>query len=120
MKKSTNVETTINDIVYIGRFLGFLKDDEYQKMVGNPIIASRIESKEGRSLLRTCSKLEDEGFLHGVRFVIALRKRANKSAYKNLLISERLSYISEVRPEEKQVEFCAASGNGITLIERED
>jgi len=108
-------------VKYVGRFLGFIHDEDYKKILGNPAITSRIESKPTKDLIKSCNKANESNWgLNGVRFVLVLRKRDEKAVLnKVLLVSEKLNYVSELRPEIKEVIFAATSGNQIIMRESE-
>jgi hypothetical protein len=121
MAKKKTITTTINvhgrEVMYTGRFLGFLKAEEYLKAIGNAQITSRIESKESKNLIRGCAKLAL--LLNGARFVLALSKRGEKAVSKKLLISEPLDFVCQIKPESREVSFATMKGGTIVLKEHE-
>jgi hypothetical protein len=104
-------------VAYTGRFLGFLRPNEYAKTIGNPAITSRMETKNTKSLFNVCHRM---GNLCSARFVLALKERDGKTVNKKLLISEPMDFISEIKYSERSVTMHAVSGNEITLSESEE
>lgn len=124
MKRLIETELKTNTgvkVKYVGRFLGFIHEEDYKKVLGNSAITSRIESKPTKDLIKSCNKVNEKNWgLNGLRFIFAIRKRDEKAVLnKVLLISEKLNYISELRPEIKEVVFIAVSGNQIIVKESE-
>lgn len=121
MAKKRVVKTTINiqgvPVTYVGRFLGFLRPNEYAKTIGNSAITSRLETKNTKSLFNVCHRM---GNLCSARFVLALKERNGKTLNKKLLISEPMDFISEIKYTDHSVTMHAVSGNEITLSESEE
>jgi hypothetical protein len=121
LAKKRVVKTTIYikevPVTYIGRFLGFLRPNEYAKTIGNPAITSRMETRNTKNLFNVCHRM---GNLNNARFVLALKEGNGKTLNKKLLISEPMDFISEIKYVTKSVTMHAVSGNEITLSESEE
>lgn len=104
---------------YTGRFLGLIKDDEFNALVAKAKeIASRLETKGDVPLIPLFMEYDE---LQGMRFVLAI-KMVNGIACgaKKLFISERLDWVREARPEGRVVELVTADNKDITLVEKGD
>jgi len=103
---------------YVGRFLGFIKDDEFNAICQSKKAASKIESKETRPLIEVC-KMYDT--LTGYRLVMVIKKINDTSVFvdKKLFISERLNYISLVDTEKKRAVFISESEINLVVQEIE-
>lgn len=102
---------------YIGRFLGFVKDDEFNAICQSKKAANKIESKETKPLIDVCKKYDN---LTGYRFIIVIKKTNGVSTLaKKLFISERLSYISLVNGKEKRAVFVTENDNNLVVQEIE-
>jgi len=103
-KKLINLTTTTDDdtdIKYTGRFLGFLKDDEFNALTQNKKVAHKIESRETKNFTDVCS-VNDE--LEGKRLVMAIKKIDGKGIVgKKLFVTEKLDYITQVIGDEISV-----------------
>lgn len=86
---------------YTGRFLGFIKDDEFNALCHNKEVANRIECKETQSLM---DSIANRGHLTGYRLVLVIKKvnDVNVKA-KKLFISEKLDLVSAENGETKKV-----------------
>lgn len=122
----TVVETELNLYTgtrksYIGRFLGFLREEEWAKTLGNPEITSRIETRPSQSLIACCKKVNENNWgLKGIRFVLSIKESGGKPAIiKFLLISDKLNYISEMKPDTREVVFVTMKGEHIFMKEKE-
>ena len=104
---------------YKGRFIGFLKDDEFNSLIQNSIgLGGRIETKETKELMKLAATLPN---LLGCRLVMTVKQKNGKEMYgKKLLVSGKLEYISEVSPLDKRVKFVTEAGGDFTVIEREE
>ena len=82
---------------YIGRFLGFIKDDEFNALIQNAEdVASRIECKNTQPLMEVISKFDD---LAGHRLVMAVKKIDDKNTLKKtLFVTEALGLIDKIIP----------------------
>lgn len=87
-------------VTYSGRFLGFMKDDQFNALVQNQKdVAAKIESKATQDFMKVIAKFDD---LTGHRLVMTVRNRNGKSVFgRQLFISSRLGLITEVAPAEK-------------------
>jgi hypothetical protein len=102
---------------YVGRFLGFIKDDEFNAICQSKAAAGKIESKETKSLMDVCSKYDE---LTGYRIVMVIKKIDNRMiTNKKLFVSERLSFISSVEPGRKRAVFISENENNFTVREIE-
>ncbi|TET61131.1 MAG: hypothetical protein E3J47_05855 [Candidatus Stahlbacteria bacterium] len=103
---------------YIGRFLGFIKDDEFNAICQSRKAASKIESKETKPLIEVCKKYDT---LEGYRLVIVIKKIDGDSINmdKKLFVSERLNYISSVNTKEKSAVFVSENDNNFVVQEIE-
>ncbi len=102
---------------YIGRFLGFVKDDEFNAICQSKKAASKIESKETKSLIEVCDKHDT---LAGYRIVMVIKKRNNNTVpTKELFISEKLNYISLVDAKAKRVVILSEDENNLVMQEIE-
>ena len=104
---------------YKGRFIGFLKDDEFNSLVQNSIgLGGRIETKETKELMKLAATLPN---LLGCRLVMTIRQKNGKEVYgKRLLVSGKLDYVSEVSPADKRVKFVTAAGGDFIVTEGEE
>ena len=101
---------------YIGRFLGFIKDDEFNALVQNTEqVSPRLESKATQSIMDVAAKFDN---MAGHRLVMTVKKVDGTSVLKKMLyITEGLTMIDSVSPrvekdEEKKVE---AEGGKVTF-----
>jgi hypothetical protein len=103
---------------YIGRFLGFIKDDEFNAICQSKKAASKIESKETKPLIEVC-KMHDT--LKGYRLILVIKKIDGTSVNmdKKLFVSERLNYISLVSTQEKRAVFVSENDNNFVVQEIE-
>lgn len=99
MSKLVELTTTVDgkERKYVGRFLGFIKDDEFNGLVQNTDdVANRLESKATQPLTEVAAKFDD---IAGHRFVMTVKKIDNETCLKKVLfITERLSMIDSVAP----------------------
>ena len=102
---------------YVGRFLGFLKDDEFNAICQSKTAAGKIESKETKPLIEVCQKHDE---LIGHRLVMVVRKIDGKNIVgKKLFVSERLSFISMVEPNKKRAVFVSENETNLVVEEIE-
>ena len=115
--KSTVKFKTDEKVEYEGRFLGFLKDDEFNALVQNADeLAGKIDSKETQSLLKLARSVTD---LPGSRFVVAIRKINGENLIsKRLFVSPRLDLITEVQGNHVSIQL-ADSSEFIQIEERD-
>jgi len=86
---------------YIGRFLGFIKDSEFNALVQNPTkVPTRLESKATQPLMEVAPKFDQ---MIGHRLVMSIKKVDDKTVLKKtLFITEGLETIDEVTPPQKE------------------
>jgi len=106
---------------YVGRFLGFVTDAEYKQLIGNAEITSRIETKPTKDFMKCCTKANENNWgLNGVRFVLVVRKIDGVNVLKKLLVvSDKLNYEAETKPDKKEVMFVTTKGEYISVREKE-
>jgi hypothetical protein len=82
---------------YTGRFLGFIKDDEFNALVQKPDkVATRLESKATQSLMDVATKFDT---MIGHRLVMTIKKIGDaEHVSKSLFITEGLTIIDSVTP----------------------
>jgi hypothetical protein len=124
MKQYVETEIKLDNGVkkkYTGRFLGFVTEEEYRLLIGNAEVTSRIETKTTKSLLKCCDTMNEKNWgLNGIRFVMVIRKSNSINILqKVLLVSDKLNYISEIKPDEKEVTFVTMRGDYVAMKERE-
>lgn len=102
---------------YTGRFLGFIKDDEFNALTQTPDeVGTRIESKATQSITKVAVSKDK---LAGHRLVMAVKKVGTKAVFtKKLFISGRLDYISSVAG--KTVTIEAEDGHNTLVVEEEE
>lgn len=102
---------------YVGRFLGFLKDDEFNAICQSKTAVGKIESKETKPLVEVCQKYDS---LVGHRLIMAIRKVDGENIIgKKLFISERLNFISMVEPDKKRAVFVSENETNLVVQEIE-
>lgn len=86
------------EMKFTGRFLGFIKDDEFNALVKNvDKVANRIESKATQPIVEVASKFDE---IVGHRLVMTVRKVDDKNVQgKQLFITEGLTVIDSVVPK---------------------
>lgn len=86
---------------YTGRFLGFIKDSEFNALVQNPDkVPTRLESKATQPLMEVAAKFDQ---MIGHRLVMSIKKVDDKTVLKKtLFITEGLETIDEVVPRTKE------------------
>jgi len=82
---------------YTGRFLGFIKDDEFNALIQNADqVASKLESSISQPLMDIISKFDN---IIGHRLVMTVKKLDGQSVKnKTLLITDGLQIIDSVIP----------------------
>jgi len=99
MSKQVKLSTTVDgkERTYTGRFIGFIKDDEFNALVQNvDKVAARLESKASQDLMDVASRFDK---LVGHRFVMTVKKIDGESCLKKMLyITEGLTIIDSVVP----------------------
>lgn len=98
VKLTTKVDGV--DKVYSGRFVGFIKNDEFNALIQNiKKVSPRIESKATQSIIDIATKFDD---VSGHRFVMVVKKiNSIMTIKKTLFISKPIDIISTVVPEAK-------------------
>jgi len=101
MGKQSLINLFAKDIKYTGRFLGFIKDDEFNALVQNAEkVSSRIESKATQPIMEIISKYSD---MTGYRLTMAVKKIDDKHVdKKTLYISESLDMVDSVVPKSNE------------------
>jgi hypothetical protein len=104
---------------YVGRFLGFVKDDEFNAIIQNiSQVAGRIETSETKEFMPIAMKTLE---LLGCRLVMSLRKKNEKTVLaKTLFISGKLDFVHEVLPSEGRIRVTTESGDELVVVEKED
>lgn len=99
-KELIELTTTVDDKErkYTGRFLGFIKDDEFNGLVQNvDDVAAKLESKATQPLIKVAQGFGD---VTGYRLVMTIKKIDGENCLKkSLYITERLSLIDSVVPK---------------------
>ena len=82
---------------YTGRFLGFIKDDEFNALIQSADkVATRLESKATQDLMDTAAKFDT---MVGHRLVMTVKKINDAACLKKVLyITEGLTMIDSVVP----------------------
>lgn len=107
---------------YTGRFLGFIKDDEFNALVQNTEeVATRLESKATQPIMEVVAKFDN---MIGYRLVMVVKKIDGEDMLKKMLfITEGLALIDTVTPgsDEKngKVTFQSNDQEIITVEEAE-
>lgn len=122
MSKSPQVEMHVivnkdDTQKYSGRFLGFIKDDEFNAICHSKELASKIECGETQSLM---GSIANRSNLSGHRLVLVVKK-VNDVVIKGkrLFISEKLDYISGEDEKERKVTFTGPDKSTIVMQEKE-
>lgn len=108
------------DRKYVGRFLGFIKDDEFNALVQSTSdVAAKLESKATLPLMDIAAKFD---VMVGHRLVMTVKKVDNAAVLKKtLFLTEPLLLIDSVSPSSKnrpgEVTFQAADNNNIIVQE---
>lgn len=122
MSKSPQVEllTVVGEKeqTYTGRFLGFIKDDEFNALCHSKELASKIECRETQSLM---SSIANRVRLNGYRIVLVVRKVNDVNVKdKKLYISEKLDLISGENEATKSVIITAAEDKNQIIMREKD
>ncbi len=93
--------TTGKERKYTGRFLGFIKDSEFNAMVQNPDkVPNRLESKATQPIMEVAAKFDE---LVGHRLIMSVKKIDNANVLKRMLyITEGLEVIDLVAPRSEK------------------
>ena len=105
--------------IYEGRFLGFLKDDEFNALVQRVNdLAGRIESKPSQSIVEVARSVSD---LPGTRLVMVVKKSGSETELrKKLLVSPRCDYISCLSNNEVIIETLDGDTDTLVIEEVKD
>ena len=89
---------------YVGRFLGFMKNDEFNAMVQNiDKVAGKIESRATQSLIEMARSVDN---LPASRLVMTVKKfNGEEQLAKKLFVSPRCHFISSVGATEVIIEL---------------
>lgn len=107
---------------YIGRFLGFIKDSEFNALIQNADkVATRLESKATQPIMEVAAKFSE---MIGHRLVMTVKKVDDKDVLKKtLFITEGLEVIDSVVPrkdkEDGKVTFKSCNEEIIEVKEIE-
>ena len=107
---------------YTGRFLGFIKDSEFNALVQNPDkVATRLESKATQPIMDVVAKFST---ITGHRLVMTVRKMDDVSVTKKMLfITEGLELIDSIAAgkdkENGKVTFKSVNDETIEVQETE-
>ena len=116
MSKQQLIElTTVEDgqeKKYIGRFLGFIKDDEFNALIQKTgDVSPRLESKGTQPLMEVVAKFDN---MVGYRLIMAIKKIDGSQTVKKLLyVTKSLAMIDSVSPrveEDKEKKVEASPG----------
>lgn len=106
---------------YVGRFLGFIKDDEFNALIQKPSdVSPRLESKNTQDLMKVAAKFDN---MAGFRLIMAVKKVDNEAAVKKLLyVTRGLAMIDSVtqRVEEDKGKKIEASPGKVTFQTDDD
>jgi len=80
---------------YTGRFLGFIKDSQFNAMIQHPDeVPTRLESKATQPIMEIAAKFDE---IMGHRLIMTVRKVDNENVLKKMLfITEGLEVINSV------------------------
>lgn len=113
-KANITLKTRIDsqDYIYVGRFLGFIKDDEFNALVSNvDEVPSKLESKATQSLVELARSMDN---LPASRLVMTVKTVNDKTVIgKQLFVSPRCDYVSSISKSEVVIEL---EGNKNELI----
>ena len=123
-KQLIDLSTTIagKERKYTGRFLGFIKDDEFNALIQNADkVSTRLESKATQPIMEVATKFSE---MIGHRLVMTVKKVDDKDVLnKTLFITEGLEVIDSVVPgkdkENGKVTFKSCSEEIIEVKEIE-
>lgn len=117
-KQNITLKTTIEgqEYNYSGRFLGFLKDDEFNAMVQSvDKVAGKIESKATMSLVALARSTDT---LPAQRLVMTVKSINGESIIpKKLFISPRCHFVSSVGGTEVIIELENEGNNSLVIEE---
>lgn len=107
MSKSKTILKTLignSEKIYEGRFVGFLKDDEFNALIQHQKdVAGRLESKPTQSVVEVA---RSSSGLPGTRLVMVIRKNGSKTVVnKTLFVSQRCDYASSISDNEVVIQM---------------
>jgi len=110
------IELTTENKTYTGRFLGFMKDDEFNALVQNgDKVASRIETKATQDIMDTAIKFND---VSGHRLVMAVKEIDRATTNKKLFVSARLNVCRLVDPANGKVTLTTEDQEDVEILEK--
>jgi hypothetical protein len=114
-RKYTAVLIKVNGTIkeYKGRFLGVIKDDEFNALMNSPdMIAPKLLTKEAQSVVDLSSDIHPKG----KRFVFAVKKIEDKDVAKALLVTGKIDMITYVNPNRRVVVVNFESSNDLCNV----
>ena len=101
--KTVDLKATVDgkEQIFTGRFIGFIKDDEFNALVQNPEkVGGKLESKATQDLLKVAAKFDN---LNGHRLCLVVKKVDGRNVIKKTLyITEALGMIDSVVPRQEK------------------
>ena len=103
---------------YTGRFLGFIKDDEFNALVQNASkVAVKLESKATQPIMDVVAKFDN---IIGHRLVMTVKKLDDQNfVKKTLLVTECLQIIDSVVPRKEKANEDPVMGK-VTFTSNKD
>ena len=92
---------------YKGRLIGLIDEKEFSKIIGCPVLQTRIETSVSKPLAEIVDNFDD---LENLRLVMSVRERNGLIAPKSLFITERLGYISAMTPDRSEISITGDNG----------
>jgi hypothetical protein len=107
------------DCKYVGRFLGFIKDDEFNALIDKPgDVGVKLESKATQPIMDIISNFDN---MAGYRLIMTVKKINDTTTLKKLLyITEGLDLVVEVAAKtsaDKKVTFQSKNSGNIVVRE---
>lgn len=117
MRKVVEIQTERER--YTGRFIGFIKEDELNKLLSNVRIIRKISASSAKDLTIACDIVNRHNWgLEGIRFVAVVNMKNNKElSNKKLFVSEKLNFISMLDPRTGEVHFVTNKGHHLIVKE---
>jgi hypothetical protein len=118
IKKSIVLKTRIGDKLreLVGRFLGFVKDDEFNAIMNNPKdLGQKIWTRPTIGLTSTLARHHPAG----LRLVMTMRLEDGKdvTANRQLFITDRISMVSTVDVAKRTTVIKLANGEFLQISE---
>ena len=111
MIKAIELEAAVDgtDQIINGRFIGFIKDDEFNALCQNPNeVGGKLESKASQDIMKVAGKFDN---MTGYRMCVVMKKSDGRNVMKKtLFISEPLSMIDSVKPRVTRHEWDSEAG----------